>query len=229
MRVTSDGVVLEVGRVVVEHQVAVVERRLRRVIVRIVRVPAGGDQREVADALRVVLLVDVVGDRLELVLEHARLRRLHRLEDAERRQPRRLADQRDLARALDRAASRRAPDRGCAPSSCGACAFSFSMNAASRVGRPSHGSAAVAAAHASDVARRAGALRLGPERRVDGAALLRRAATHRRRELLARAAPARCRSSRPPRARARAPGPRSAPGARCAAPRTAATACPCRR
>ena len=63
----------------------------------------GGDEREVANPLRVVLLEHVVCDRLELVFVHPRLRRTDGFHDAEPGDARRLAEQRDLARALDQA------------------------------------------------------------------------------------------------------------------------------
>ena len=135
------GVVGDVRGVVEEDEVAVLEHRLAAVVVRIVGVPAGRDEREVADALRPVLAEHVVGDGRQLAFALAGPGRLHRLEDAGRRDARRLANGLDLARALDQAQAiedrieildprlrRRALIRA--------------MNVTSRDARPSQGSAA---------------------------------------------------------------------------------------
>ena len=97
------GVVGDVGRVVEQHEIAVLQHRLAAVIVRVVGVLPGGDEREVADALRPVLAEHVVGDGRQLALLLSGPRRLHRLEDPGRRDARRLADRLDLAPALHEA------------------------------------------------------------------------------------------------------------------------------
>ena len=67
------------------------------------RVRAARDQPEIRDALRVVLLEDVVADRFQLVFVVPRPRRAHRFHDRHAGDARRLANQRDLARTLDQA------------------------------------------------------------------------------------------------------------------------------
>ena len=138
-------VVLVVGRVVELDEVAVLQRRRVLVVVRVVGVRAGGDEREVRRAVGAVLLEHELGVGLQLVLVHARPRVAHRFHDAEAGDARRLADDGDLPRALDGA--QRVEDRIeilRAPT-CGAAAFSFWTNCSSREMRPSHGSLFVAA------------------------------------------------------------------------------------
>ena len=96
-------VVLVVGRVVELHEVAVAQRGGVPVVVRVVRVRAGRDQREVRGPEGAALREHELGVRLQLVLGHARPRVAHRLHDAEPGEARGLADERDLARALHRA------------------------------------------------------------------------------------------------------------------------------
>ena len=105
---------------------------------------AGRDQREVRRPVGAALLEHELGVGLQLVFLHARPGVAHRLHDAEAGDPRRLADDRDLARALDRA--QRVDDRIEIGDrrSCGAAAFSFWTNCSSRETRPSQGSAFVA-------------------------------------------------------------------------------------
>ena len=132
-----------VGRVVEQDQVAVLRLGLRRVVVRVVAVLAGGDQREVRDALRVVDLEDVVADRFDLVLVHPRPGRAHGLHHSHTGDSRGFADQRDLARALDEA--QRIDERiEILDSSDGAAARTLSMNRVSRDLPPSQGSASEA-------------------------------------------------------------------------------------
>ena len=93
-------VVLVVGRVVELHQIAVGDFRGVLVVVRIDRVRAGRDEREVRRPVRAVLLEHVLRFRLQLVLEHPRLHMAHRLDNREPRDARRLADDGDFAGAL---------------------------------------------------------------------------------------------------------------------------------
>ena len=96
-------VVAVVGRVVEEHQLARLQLGFPAVVVRVVRVLPRRRQREVREALRAALLEDVVGDGLEVVLPLPGPRAADGLGNRDTRQARRLAHQRDLARALDEA------------------------------------------------------------------------------------------------------------------------------
>ena len=97
-------VVAVVGRVVHQHQVAVLQRRRVAEVVHVVDVvgAAGGD-RAIALEARVVDEEDVVRRGVELVFGDARLGAAHRFHHAETGDLRRAAHHRDLARALDAA------------------------------------------------------------------------------------------------------------------------------
>ncbi len=96
-------VVVVVGRVVHQHQVA---RHQLPAVPEVVDVPdvlrARGGDRAVAVEPRVVHQEDVAAGGVELVLVDARLGAARRLHHAEPGELRRAADERDLARALDR-------------------------------------------------------------------------------------------------------------------------------
>ena len=96
-------VVAVVGRVVHQEEVAVLHLALAGVVVRPPGVVRARDEREVGVALRAVSPEDELADGVELVLVLARPRRAHAFEDREARELRRVAQHRELARALDEA------------------------------------------------------------------------------------------------------------------------------
>ena len=139
-------VVAVVGRVVHQHEVAVLEAPRVAVVVHVVDVlGAGGGDRAIRFELRVVDQEDVARGGVELVLVDARFGAAHRFHQAEAGELRGAADQRDLARALDGAQvvedRREIADLGAAALR----SRSSSTNRLSRGSRPSHGSLAIAA------------------------------------------------------------------------------------
>ena len=95
-------VVTVVGCGVHEHELSRLEPRGLRPVVAVPDVVAGSDDRLVGAPEGTTAKEDELRQRTELVLHHARSGRPHRLEDREPGQPSRLAQQRDLGRALDR-------------------------------------------------------------------------------------------------------------------------------
>ena len=95
-------VVLEVRCVVVQHEIAIPELRLRRVVVGPRGILARRDETEMRHALRVVLLEEVVADRFQLVYIHRAARSVS-FPDRQPGDARRFANERNLTGALDQA------------------------------------------------------------------------------------------------------------------------------
>ncbi len=96
-------VILVIGRVVELHQIAVLQPGGVFVVVRVERVAARSDQREVGRSLRAMLFEDEFGWGLQLILEHSRPGLAHRFHNAEAGDARGFADDSDFAQALERA------------------------------------------------------------------------------------------------------------------------------
>ena len=93
-------VVLVVGRVIELHQIAVLQLRGVLVVVRVERVRAGRNEREIRSAVGAELLEDELRVGLQFVFVQARPGVAHRLHDAEAGDAGGLADDRDLTRAF---------------------------------------------------------------------------------------------------------------------------------
>ena len=94
-------VVFEIRRVIKLYEIARIQRARVLVVMRVPGVLAGGDQGEVGRTVGAVLFENVLGIGLEFVLAHAGAGVAHRLDDAEAGDAGCLAQDGDLARALD--------------------------------------------------------------------------------------------------------------------------------
>ncbi len=105
-------VVFVIGRVIELHQVAAFQLRGVLVVVSVVSVGAGGDERKVSRAIGAVFLENEFGIRLQFVFVHARPGVAHGLHDAEPGDARGFTQDGDLARALGAAQVCRGSGRG---------------------------------------------------------------------------------------------------------------------